>query len=109
VRRGAKNVVVLAPAHEDVEGLVRKVTLLEGELAQARRAREVAKGKFCGLSDVAADSAQWLVVSEREHREQFEELSFLQARGSKLSRHCWPATGEESPVGVDAGRYPLPH
>jgi hypothetical protein len=31
--------MTLAPAHEDVECLVQKVTLLEGELAEARRAR----------------------------------------------------------------------
>jgi hypothetical protein len=33
-----ENVVVLASAREDAEGLVRKVALLEGELAEARRA-----------------------------------------------------------------------
>jgi hypothetical protein len=76
-RREAENAAALALAHEDVEGLVWKVTLLEGELAEARRAREVAKGKFRSLSNVAANCVWWLVVSEREHREQFEELSLL--------------------------------
>jgi hypothetical protein len=35
--------VVQASVWEDAEGLVRKVTLLEGELAEARQAREVAE------------------------------------------------------------------
>jgi hypothetical protein len=34
----------------------------------------VAKGRFRSLSDVVADGAQWLVVNEREHREQFKQL-----------------------------------
>jgi hypothetical protein len=35
VRRETENVVALTPAQEEVEGLVQKVTLLEGELAEA--------------------------------------------------------------------------
>jgi hypothetical protein len=34
----AENTVPLASAHEDVEGRARKVTLLEGELLEARQA-----------------------------------------------------------------------
>jgi hypothetical protein len=33
-----EDAAVLASAHEDVEGLIRKVTLLKGEPAEARRA-----------------------------------------------------------------------
>jgi hypothetical protein len=44
----------------------------------------VVKEKFCSLSDVSADGLQWLVVSEKEHQEHFEELSFLWAWGSEL-------------------------
>jgi hypothetical protein len=77
VRWEEKNTAVLAPAHEDVEVLVRKLTLLEGELEEARLAREVFKGKFHSLSDEMADGARWLVVSERERREQFKEHSLL--------------------------------
>jgi hypothetical protein len=44
----------------------------------------VAKGKFRCLSDTVADSARQLVVSEREHQEQFDELSLLHAWGSEL-------------------------
>jgi hypothetical protein len=36
------------------------------------------------LSDVSADGVRWLVVSEMERREQFEELSLLQAQGAEL-------------------------
>jgi hypothetical protein len=59
----AENAVALASAHKNVEGLVRKIALLEGELAAEHRARE---------------------VSERECREQFEELTLLQTRGPEL-------------------------
>jgi hypothetical protein len=38
VRREAENIAALAPAHEDIEDLVQKVTLLEGELVEACRA-----------------------------------------------------------------------
>jgi hypothetical protein len=34
--REVKNVAALASIWEDAEGLIRKVTLLEGELAEAR-------------------------------------------------------------------------
>jgi hypothetical protein len=37
-RREAQNSTALALAHEDVDGLVWNVALLEGELAEARRA-----------------------------------------------------------------------
>jgi hypothetical protein len=60
-----ENATALASAHEDVEGLVRKVTLLEGELAEAHRAREVAEENFYGLSDATADGVRRLVVFER--------------------------------------------
>jgi hypothetical protein len=52
-----ENVMVLAFVWEDVEGLIRKVALLEGELAEAHQAREVAKEKFCHLSDASGDGA----------------------------------------------------
>jgi hypothetical protein len=60
-----ENASVLASAHEDVGGLVRKVTLPEGELAEARQAREVVEENFHGLSDAAADGVRWLLVFER--------------------------------------------
>jgi hypothetical protein len=44
----------------------------------------VAEVNFGGLSDAVAIGEQWLVVSERERQEQFEELTLLQTRGSKL-------------------------
>jgi hypothetical protein len=79
-----KHEMVLASAHEDVEGLVQKVTLLKGELAEARRAWEVAEEQFYSLSNASGDGAWRLVVSKMEHREQFEELSFLWAQGTEL-------------------------
>jgi hypothetical protein len=55
-RAKAENAMMLASAHEDAKGLVRKIALLEGELAAERQAGE---------------------VSEREHREKFEEHTLL--------------------------------
>jgi hypothetical protein len=79
-----ENVVVLVSIWEDDEGLVRKVALLEGELAEGRQAREVAKENFCSLSDASPDGARRLVVSEMERWEQFEELSLLWALDAEL-------------------------
>jgi hypothetical protein len=59
----AENAAALASASEDAEGFVRKIALLEGELVAERPAQE---------------------VFERERREQFEELTLLQTRGSDL-------------------------
>jgi hypothetical protein len=55
-----------ASAHEDIEGLVQKVALLEGELAEARQAREAVKEKFHSLSDLSVDGMRLLVVSEKK-------------------------------------------
>jgi hypothetical protein len=38
-------------AHEEVEGLVHRITLLEGKLAEARQAREMADDNSQSLSD----------------------------------------------------------
>jgi hypothetical protein len=80
----AENTAVLASAHEDAEGLVLKIALLEGELAKERWARELVEKNSHGLSDVAVDAERRWEVSERERQVQFEELTLLQTRGSKL-------------------------
>jgi hypothetical protein len=80
----AENVVVLASAREGVEGLVRKIIVLEGELAVARQAQEVAEEKSYGLFDTAADVERRWEVFEKERREHFEELTLLQTRVSEL-------------------------
>jgi uncharacterized protein with gpF-like domain len=59
----AENAAVLPSAREDAEGLVRKITHLEGELAEVSQAREVAEENSCGLSDVAVDAKHWWEVS----------------------------------------------
>jgi hypothetical protein len=56
-----ENAASLASACEDAEGFVRNTTLHEGEVE--RRAQE---------------------VSEREHREQYGELTLLQTQGYEL-------------------------
>jgi F0F1-type ATP synthase membrane subunit b/b' len=52
-RMEEENAAALASTREDIEGHVRKVALLEGELAEAHQAREVAEENFCGLFDEA--------------------------------------------------------
>jgi hypothetical protein len=59
----AENSAALAFVHEDAEGLVRKIALLEDELMRECRARD---------------------MSKREHRACFEKLTLLQTHGSKL-------------------------
>jgi hypothetical protein len=82
--REMENVAVLAYVREDAEGLICKVSLLEGELAEAHRARGVAKEKVCSLSSSSAEGAWRLVVCNMEHREKFEELSLLRAWDAEL-------------------------
>jgi hypothetical protein len=82
--REVESIEVLASVREDAEGLIRKVTLLEGEHAEACQAWDVAEEKFYSLSDASADGVQRLVVSEMERQEQVEELSLLQAWGAEL-------------------------
>jgi hypothetical protein len=75
--REVEDAMVLVSAHEDVEGLVQRVILLEGEHVEVHWAQEVVEEKFYSLSNTSVDGAWWLVVSEIEHREQLEELSLL--------------------------------
>jgi hypothetical protein len=81
--RQMENTATLASCREDAKGLVRKVILLEGGLAEARQAQEAAEEKFHSLFDTSADGARWLMVFEKERRKQFEELSLLRDRGSE--------------------------
>jgi hypothetical protein len=53
-----ESVVVLASVREDAEGLVRKVALLEGELAEARQAQEVAEDKVRNMSSSSVEGAR---------------------------------------------------
>jgi hypothetical protein len=80
-----ETIAVLAFVHGDAEGLIHKVSLLEGELTEARRAQEKAKEKVCSLSRSSAEGTRWLVASEKEHQEQFGELFLLRAWGTELS------------------------
>jgi hypothetical protein len=63
-----KNVMVQTSVQEDAEGLVHKVALLKGELAEVRQAWEVAAEKIHSLSDASADGTWQLVVFEMERR-----------------------------------------
>jgi hypothetical protein len=83
-RMEVDNAVMSAFSHDDVEGLVRKIALLEDELVEEDWAREFAEKNSRGLSDVAADAKNRWEVFEREHREQFEELTLLQTQGFEL-------------------------
>jgi hypothetical protein len=52
-----ESAVVLASTQGDAEGLVRKVALLEGELVEARRARDVDRERVCHLSSSSTEGA----------------------------------------------------
>jgi hypothetical protein len=60
------SVMGLAFAQEDAEGLIREITLLEGELAGRVRTKKRPRW---------SDGAWRLVDFEMEHWEEFEELS----------------------------------
>jgi hypothetical protein len=79
-----EDAIALASAIEDAEGLVQKVTILEGELVEACQAREMAEEKFHILSDASANGARWLVVSKMDQQQQFEELPLLRAWSAEL-------------------------
>jgi hypothetical protein len=50
-----ENVAVLASILEDIEGLVRKVALLHGEIVEAQRAQGVLEEKVHSLSGSSAE------------------------------------------------------
>jgi hypothetical protein len=77
--REMESIAVLASVQGDAEGLIHKLALLDGELTEARRAREVAEEKVRSLPSSSAKGARRLVASEMERREQFKEHSLLQA------------------------------
>jgi hypothetical protein len=62
-----ESIAVLASVCGDAKGLIRKVALPEGELTEARQAREKAKEKVHSLSSSSAEGIQRLVASETEH------------------------------------------
>jgi hypothetical protein len=53
-----KNVIVPAPIRGDAGDLIRKTALLEGELAEAHRAREVAEERFRRLMNSSSEGAR---------------------------------------------------
>jgi hypothetical protein len=61
-----ESITVLASVRGDAEGLVHKVALLEGELIDARRAREKAKENVHNLKSSSAERMRWLVASKME-------------------------------------------
>jgi hypothetical protein len=59
----AENAIMLASTHKDAECLVRKITLIEGELVEVRWAPEVAEENSRGLFDAAVDAEHRWEVS----------------------------------------------
>jgi triphosphoribosyl-dephospho-CoA synthetase len=64
-----ESTAVLSSTREETESFVQKVGLLEGELAEVRRAREVAEETTHGLSNIVADAERWQEEFERGHWE----------------------------------------
>jgi hypothetical protein len=83
-RMEVESTVALASACGEAKDLTRRIALLEGELAEARQARDTTKENSQGLSDVAADAERRLEESKRVCWEHVEELILLQTRGSEL-------------------------
>jgi hypothetical protein len=71
------SIMALASACNEIESIVRKVTLLEGELAEVRWACEVAEETAHGLSDTTTDAKRRQEEFERGHRELLDELILL--------------------------------
>jgi hypothetical protein len=61
----------------EAEGFTRKIALLEGELVEARQARDMTEVNSWGLSDTAADADLWWDEVQRECQERVQELSLL--------------------------------
>jgi hypothetical protein len=64
-----KNIVVSTSVRGNAGDLIRKAALLEGELVEARRAREVAEERFHCLMNSSSEGAWRLVASEVGHSE----------------------------------------
>jgi hypothetical protein len=75
-----ESTVTLASDREEVEGLVRRIALLEGALAEVHQAQEMAEENSCGLSDAAADAERRPRRREESEKELQEELTLLQTR-----------------------------
>jgi hypothetical protein len=85
-----ESAMALNSAREETDSLVRKITLLKGELVEVHQACEVVEENACGLSDAAVVAERWREEFERGHREQLEELTLLQTQGSEL---CFAIVG----------------
>jgi hypothetical protein len=79
-----KSIMALASACKKAKGLVWRIALLEGELAEAHQDREMAEENSWGLSDAVADAKQQREESEKESQERFLELTLLWAWGTML-------------------------
>jgi hypothetical protein len=69
LRLEAESTTTLASTREEVEGLVQRIALHKGELAEAHQAWEMAKEDSRGLSDAAADAKWGQEKFEGEFRE----------------------------------------
>jgi hypothetical protein len=66
------------------KALSERSPLLEGEVAEVRRAHEVVEETTRGLFDATADVEWQWEESKRGHREQLEELTLFQTWGFEL-------------------------
>jgi hypothetical protein len=95
-----ESIAVPASVRGNVEGLVCKVALLEGELVEAHRAHEVTEEKVRSLSSSSTKGARRLVSFEMERREQFKKLSLLWAWGTELCLTIISSSQVKSPLPV---------
>jgi aminopeptidase N len=76
-RMEMKSVVALTSARGKAEGFARRIALVQGELANALQARDIAEVNSWSLSGVAADTDRWWKEAKRECRERVQELTLL--------------------------------
>jgi hypothetical protein len=101
--------MLLPSIWEDADGLSCKVARLEGEHAKAHWDWEVAEDKLHSLTDASADGMRWIVASEMERQEQYNEFSLLQAWGAKLCLTIIGPTQVKSPLSVRMRAAALRH
>jgi hypothetical protein len=75
-RMEAKRVAALASARGEAEGFTRRIPLLEGELADMRQTRDIAKVNSRSLSSLAANAGRRREEDEMECGNEFRSLPF---------------------------------
>jgi hypothetical protein len=104
-----ENTVALASAHKDVDGVVRKIAVLEGELTEVHRAQEVAMETSRGLSNVVVDVERRWGCPRGSTRSNLRSSPSYKPGALSCALPLLVVHVEESPVKRDADHRSLPH